>query len=108
MINKLNTASDLQKLVDETMPENAQKRARHKADGMINEINFLNNLRKHRHLTQTELAEKLGITQVNVSLTEKREDSVTLQTILRYVEAMGGKLELRVKFPDDETVKYGF
>ena len=107
MKRQLGAASDLQKLVYETMPEDAQKRARHKAEGMINEINFLNLLRKHRNLTQKELAEKLGITQVNISLTEKREDGVTLQTILRYVEAMGGKLELKVKFPD-ETVKYGF
>ena len=105
MKKQLGAARDLQELINETMPEAAQKRAKHKAGGMISEINFLNMLRKHRHLTQKELAEKLGITQVNVSLTEKREDSVTLQTVLRYVEAMGGKLELRVKFPD-ETVKF--
>ena len=105
MKKQLGAARDLQELINETMPESAQKRARHKADGVISEINFLNMLRKHRHLTQKELAEKLGITQVNVSLTEKREDSVTLQTVLRYVEAMGGKLELKVKFPD-KTVQF--
>jgi DNA-binding XRE family transcriptional regulator len=105
MKKQLGAARDLQELIKETMPEDAKKRARHKAEGVINEINFLNMLRKHRHLTQKELAKKLGTTQVNVSLTEKREDSVTLQTVLRYVEAMGGTLELKVKFPDG-TVQF--
>lgn len=100
-------ARDFKELVNETMSVESQKRARKKAEIMINEINFLNFLRKNRNITQKELAEALGSTQVNVSLTEKREDSVTLQTIVRYVEAMGGKLELKVKFPD-KTVKYGF
>ena len=35
MKRQLGAASDLQKLVDETMPEDAQKRARHKASKII-------------------------------------------------------------------------
>lgn len=100
-------ARDFKELIKETLSEASQKEAKKKAQGMINEVNFLNSLRKHRNITQKGLAEVMGTTQVNVSLTEGREDGVTLQTILRYVEAMGGKLELKVKFPD-ETVKYGF
>ena len=99
-------ARKLQDLINETMPKESQERARKKAERIIDEINFLNQLRKHRHITQKQLAEALGVSQVNISLTENREDGVTLQTIRRYVEAMGGKLELKVKFPD-ETVKYG-
>ena len=100
-------ARDFKELIKETLPKKSQERARNKAQARINEVNCLNSLRKHRNITQKELAEVLGTTQVNISLTEGREDGVTLQTILRYVEAMGGKLELKVNFPD-EVVKYGF
>lgn len=107
MIWRYKMARNFKELVKETMPADARKRAKHKAKGMIKEVNFLNQLRKHRHITQKELAKALGSSQVNISLIESRENGITLQTILRYVEAMGGKLELKIKFCD-ETVKYGF
>ncbi|MEE8059073.1 MAG: XRE family transcriptional regulator [Pseudomonadales bacterium] len=96
----------IQELINKTMPRDAQERARHKADIILDEINFINQLRKHRHITQQQLAESLDTTQVNISLTERREGGVTLETVRRYVEAMGGRLEIKVRFPD-ETVRYG-
>ena len=50
-------ARNYKELIKETMPADAQKRAKKKATRMINEINFLNLLRKHRYMTQKELAE---------------------------------------------------
>ena len=44
-------------------------------------------------MTQTELADGLGIPQSNLSRLEARED-MKLSSIRRYVEALGGKLEV--------------
>lgn len=49
--------------------------------------------------TQEELAATLGVGQDTISRLEKRSDKL-LSTLRRYVEAMGGKLELVAKFPD--------
>lgn len=54
-------------------------------------------LRESRGLTQRQLAERLGVSQVNVSRIERAEDT-QLSTINRYVEALGGHLELRAVF----------
>lgn len=70
---------------------------------MIAEYQSLQDLRKARELTQARMAEVLGITQVNVSRLEKRSD-VLLSTLRSYIEAMGGKLDLMVTFPDSEPI----
>lgn len=56
-------------------------------------------LRRRRGTTQAALAEYLGVTQANVSRIEHAKD-VRLSTLRRYVEALGGKLEIRAVFPD--------
>jgi DNA-binding XRE family transcriptional regulator len=59
-------------------------------------------IRKEQELTQTEVAEVLGVSQVNVSRIE-REDDPYVSTLRRYVEALGGRLEVQAVF-DDRTV----
>lgn len=56
-------------------------------------------LRKARNLTQVTLAEALDTTQGEVSRVERQSD-LYLSTLSRFVEAMGGELELSVRFPD--------
>lgn len=58
-------------------------------------------VRKARGLTQTQLAKELSVTQVNVSQIERAEDT-HLSTLRGYIEALGGHLELRAVFDDDE------
>ena len=60
-------------------------------------------LRELRGVSQAEVADGLGTSRPNVSRIEKEAD-VRLSTLERYVEALGGKLEIRVVF-DDEDVK---
>jgi DNA-binding Xre family transcriptional regulator len=60
-------------------------------------------LREARQATQQELAQALEMTQANVSRIE-HEDDIYLSTLRRYVEALGGQLEVHAVFPD-ETVK---
>ena len=55
-------------------------------------------LRKAKKLTQVEVAKKLKIDQSNVSRIERGSFSkIELQTLRRYVEAMGGELEIRIR-----------
>lgn len=63
----------------------------------------LQDLRKARDLTQVQLAETLGQGQVSIAKLEKRSD-LLLSTLRRYVEGMGGRLNLVVEFPDRAPV----
>jgi len=62
-------------------------------------------LRKLRDITQAELAEALATTQSGVSRIEHQDD-VHLSTLLRYVHALGGELEVTAVF-DDERIPIG-
>lgn len=60
-------------------------------------------LRRARQLTQVALAETLGTSQGEVSRIERQAD-LYLSTLSRYIEAMGGELELVARFDDGERV----
>jgi transcriptional regulator with XRE-family HTH domain len=55
-------------------------------------------------LTQAEMAERIGVSQAQVSRIEKRGyDAYTLNTLRKYVAALGEgySLEVRVRTPQD-------
>lgn len=64
---------------------------------------MLAELRQSLDLTQTELAETLEVSQRGVSHVE-HEANPRLGTLADYVDALGGRLELRAVF-DDRTVE---
>lgn len=53
-------------------------------------------------LNQEDLAEILQVTQGYVSRLE-RQDDMLLSRLYAYVQALGGDLEIRAKFPDQEV-----
>lgn len=59
--------------------------------------------REERNVTQQELAGALGVSQANVSRIERGGDFY-LSTLRRYVEALGGRLEIAAVFPE-KTVR---
>jgi hypothetical protein len=61
-------------------------------------------LRKHRKVTQQQLAKAAKTTQGEVSRIENAQDAY-LSTLRRYVEGLGGHLEVLALFDDDERVK---
>jgi len=65
----------------------------------MDDVLALAELRGHREVTQQELAALLDVTQANVSRIE-HEDDLYLSTLRNYVEALGGRLELRAVFPE--------
>lgn len=71
---------------------------------LIAEEKTLREIRKAREYSQVTLSEILGMAQGDLSKFERRTDAY-LSTIRRYVEAMGGTLELIATFPDTGPVK---
>jgi DNA-binding XRE family transcriptional regulator len=78
-------------------PEAKAKAARLTAE-MIAEMP-LEHLRAARQLTQTNLAQVLGVQQSAISKLEKRSD-MYLSTLRSYIEAMGGTLDIQAVFPE--------
>jgi transcriptional regulator with XRE-family HTH domain len=70
---------------------------------LIAEEKSLREIRKARDYSQATLAELLGMNQGDLSKFERRTDAY-LSTIRRYIEAMGGTLELVATFPDTGPV----
>lgn len=85
------------KLEDMLAAMPAERRAN--VEARAGELATLKDLRQAVAQTQAELATALGVGQDTISRLEKRSDML-LSTLRRYVEAMGGKLELVAQFPD--------
>jgi transcriptional regulator with XRE-family HTH domain len=59
----------------------------------------LRRLREEAGLTQTQLAERLGVTPARVAKIENRElNRVRLGLLRRYIEALGGELTVEAVF----------
>lgn len=67
-------------------------------------VQTLRALRKARGLTQSQMAETLGVSQAEVSRMERREN-VTLNTLSRFIEATGGRMRITVAFENAEEVE---
>jgi transcriptional regulator with XRE-family HTH domain len=71
---------------------------------MRNEIRVpsLRELREAQHITQTDLAGILHITQTRVSRIERGDlERASVDTLRRYAEALGGHLRIEVEFGDN-------
>jgi DNA-binding XRE family transcriptional regulator len=62
----------------------------------------LNQVREARSLTQANLASILGVNQGSVSKMEKRAD-MYVSTLRSFIQAMGGRLQIRAVFPEGEV-----
>jgi len=80
-----------------------ERRARNAAatKAMLAELP-LQELRHARELTQATLAETMECGQDEISKLERRADML-VSTLRRYVEAMGGRLDIVATFPDGEV-----
>jgi transcriptional regulator with XRE-family HTH domain len=59
----------------------------------------LHDLRKARAVSQEQLAAKLAVGQPAVAKLERRAD-MYVSNLRRYIEALGGTLEITARFPD--------
>lgn len=62
----------------------------------------LREIREQFDMTQVELAHQLDVSQNRVSAIERGDiDKTQVDTLRRYVEALGGQLEVAVSFGDE-------
>lgn len=90
------------KKLDNLLAELPAKR-RAKIEQRAQELTTLKELRQAVLQTQEDLAATLGVGQDTISRIEQRSDML-LSTLRRYVESMGGKLELIAQFPNRAPV----
>jgi predicted transcriptional regulator len=86
------------------LPAPRRARVRRRAKELVLEELSLRDLRKKLELTQTDVARRLKKGQEVVSRIEQRQD-LLLSTLQRFVESLGGKLELVCRFQDREAVR---
>ena len=98
----MSTARPISDLYNEFSEEELQ--TLHKEQELLlMEYDLISELRKDRDLTQKELAEIMEIRQSAISKIENQED-VLVQTLERYIKALGGQLEITATFPGKRVV----
>ena len=85
--------------------EDSQARIQQLADQLLLE-NQLHRIREELEISQSELAQALGIKQPSLSAIEHRGHDIKVSTVKRYVEAMGGKLRLEVELPTGKNIGF--
>ena len=87
--------------IREKMDPERQEQIRKRTEELLAELP-LQELRQARALSQQELAEVLGLNQATVSKLERRTD-MYLSSLRRFIEAMGGELEISANFPEGKV-----
>ncbi len=85
-------------------PDTPERRARitAKKKALLAQVR-LQDIRRARLLSQTALAEAMGVAQSEVSKIERRTD-VYIGTLRRYLEAMGASLRVTAVFAEGDEV----
>ena len=89
-------------LMDSLTPVRREQ-IRARAEELRTEIR-LEEIRKDRKVTQVELARNMRVSQPAVSQMEK-DSRISIIRLKRFTEALGGKLNIQVEFPDGKNYK---
>jgi Helix-turn-helix. len=87
---------DLRKKMPKLRQERAAARTAEIMKGMA-----LADLRRARQLSQEALGSAMHVSQPEISKLEQRADTY-VSTVRKYVEALGGSLEIIARFPEGE------
>lgn len=85
-------------LLKNKLSTESQERVDKRVQELLKEMP-LAELRQARKMTQEQIAQTLKIKQASVSKMESQAD-MYISTMRKYIEAMGGQLEIVAKFPD--------
>ena len=78
--------------------------ARERGRAYIDAYN-LREARRQSHMTQLQVAQAMGVSQNRVSQIENGDvDAMTVSSIRRYIEALGGRLALTAEMPDGQKL----
>lgn len=83
--------------------ERINRKARQMAGEMVAHADSLAEVRKAASKTQSQMGVELGKPQNAISQLEKRRD-ILVSTLVRYVDALGGELNLVVQMKDGRSI----
>lgn len=95
----------LKSLTERFTPDRAERVTRRAAE--LRAEMALHEIRQALQHSQAELARALKVNQPAVAKLERRAD-MYVSNLRRYVEALGGKLEITAKFPEGNVVVRNF
>ncbi len=85
-----------------TLPQHRQQAIKEETELLIQSYE-LSQLRQSLNINQNELAEKMGVSQANISKVENGNDCL-LSTLKKYVRALGGEINITAKMPNGDVV----
>ena len=94
---RANFVSALDRIRD--LPAERRKKIEAGAARILEQMH-LAEIRKALDTTQTQLAERTGMKQAEISRVENNAETSQLRTLQRYVVGLGGELQLVARFPD--------
>ncbi|MCI5108558.1 MAG: helix-turn-helix transcriptional regulator [Candidatus Pacebacteria bacterium] len=90
---------ELYKQMDPQVVKEGQARGKR----LIKQATALNELRRSLNISQVDMAKKLTQSQVSISQLEN-QDNPRIESLRRYLNALGADLELNARFPDGSLV----
>ncbi len=96
-------AKNFNELRSKMSPER-RRRNKAEADRMLLDMTLQELRQSVGTLSQADVAEMLEVTQGYVSKLE-RQDDMLVSKLYAYVEALGGEVEIRARFPNDKEVQ---
>lgn len=96
--------STYKELLAKQSPE-SQQRIKEKVEALRQEV-VLSQLREELSISQTELAQAIGVSQPTIAKMERPENDPRLSTLKRYVSALGGELSIDITLPTGKRVGF--
>ena len=87
------------------LPPERRARIEARTNELHREVIALRTLREMLNLTQSELAQRMGVKQPEISKLENGERRLTLDTLSSVIASLGGEWELTVKLPDTGAIR---
>lgn len=75
---------------------------------MLDEIRLydLKEARKAQNVTQKQIAQRMGVSQKRISTLESGDvDRTEIRTLRRYLDSIGGRLQVNAVLPDGRTLQ---
>jgi hypothetical protein len=86
------------------LPADRRKKIEAGAARLIEQMH-LAEIRKALDTTQVQLSERIGMKQAEISRVENNAETAKLRTLQRYVEGLGGELQIVARFPDGTSAE---
>nr|WP_314426574.1 helix-turn-helix domain-containing protein [uncultured Erwinia sp.] len=95
--------ANLKELMAKRSPE-SQQRIKDKTNELLI-VTRLDQIREAIEASQTSVAKTMGIAQPTLAAMEQRGAEIKVSTLKRYVEAIGGTLNVSIDLPDGKHIE---